>query len=770
MADEYSVIGKRLPRIDAMEKVTGTAMYLGDLTIPGMLYGKIVRSPYPHAKILRVDTSKAERLKGVRAVVTGRDTEGIRLCVIPHLANKPPLAEDKVRFIGDEITAVAADNEDIAEEALDLIEVEYEELPGVFDPFEAMKGGAVKIHEEGNVAIHISRSYGDVEKAFKESDYIFKDRFETQAQVHCCLEPRGCIVHLDRSGSLTVWVTTQIPHPYRKMLADVLGMPLNKVRVIKVHMGGGFGERLEVDPIDVITYFLSKKTRRPVRIINTRDEQFTTGRTRYPMVIDIKTGVKKDGVILARDVRVVTDNGAYNNQGTVITMGVGTKCTYLWSVPNVKYEADVVFTNKVYGGGFRGYGNPQITFAIESQMDMIAEKLGMDVKDLCFKNANYEGQVSCLGDKITSCGLKECMNKAVEAIVWKEKRRKRGDRGVGMASVMHTGGGLRLQHKGGVNLSEVFIKMNNDGTIDLSSGMAETGQGSDTILTQIATEELGLRLEDVNMITGDTSTTPQCMGAWGSREVFVGGNAVIMAAKEVKRRLFDEASKVLEASAEDLVLGDRKVYVKGYPEKSVSIGEIATVCYNKGSIITAKACYDAPNPVIADRKDGYGVGYGGVPTFSFGTQIVEVEIDRRTGKVKLLNFVAAHDIGRAINPMTAEGQIEGAVAQGLGYALSEGLVWEEGIVLNPNFQDYRIFYINDVPALKSIMIESIDPVGPYGAKGLGEMGMVPTAAAIANAIYDAVGVRIKSLPITPEKILVALGEKGQNSKVSRDET
>jgi 4-hydroxybenzoyl-CoA reductase alpha subunit len=754
MADEYSVIGKRLPRIDAMEKVTGTAKYLGDLTIPGMLYAKILRSPYAHAKILRVDTSKAERLQGVRGVVTGRDTKGIRLCVIPHLANKPPLAEEKVRFIGDEIAAVAADSEEIAEEALDLIEVEYEELPGVFDPFEAMRPGAMKIHDEGNVAIHISRAYGDVEKGLKESDYIFEDRFETQAQPHCCMEPHGCIVHLDRSGNLTVWITTQVPHPYRKMLADVLGMPLSKVRVIKVYMGGGFGGRFEMDPIEIIAYFLSKKTGRPVRIINTQDEQFTTGRTRYPMVIDIKTGVKKDGTILARNVKVVTDNGAYNSHGITITMGVGTKCTYLWSVSNVRYEADVVFTNKVYGGAFRGYGNPQITFAIESQMDMISEKLGMDAKDLSLKNANTSGQLTCMGHKITSCGLKDCIDKAVEAIGWKEKRRKPGNRGVGMASLMHTGGGVRLLF-GDCNLSDVFIKMNNDGTIDLASGMAEIGQGSDTALAQIAAEELGISVQDVNVITGDTWTTPQCLGAWGSREVFVGGNAVKMAAGEIRQMMFEEASRMFEARVDDLVAKERKVYVKGNPEKFVSIAQVATTCYNRGRILAGRGCYDDPTTYIPDSK----TGYGGVPTYAFGTHAIEVEVDRKTGRVKVLDFVAAHDVGKVINPMMAEGQIEGGGLQGLGYALSEGLVWEEGIVLNPNFQDYRIFYINDVPRIKSIMVESIDPDGPYGAKGLGEPGLVPTAAAIANAIYDAVGVRIKSLPITPEKILRALKEK-----------
>jgi 4-hydroxybenzoyl-CoA reductase alpha subunit len=764
MVTEYAVIGKRLPRIDAIEKATGTARYLKDLKIAGMLYGKILRSPYAHAKILEVDTSKAEKLKGIRAVVTGKKNQGIRICLVPQLANKPPLAEERVRFIGDEIAAVAADDEEIAEEALDLIRVEYEELPGVFDPLEAIRPDATKIHKEGNIAVHISTCHGDLEKAFEDSEEIFEDHFETQAQTHCCLEPRGCIAYLDRSGHLTVWVTTQIPHPYRRMLADVLHMPLSKVRVIKVFMGGGFGERLEMDPLDIIAYFLSRETGRPVQIINTRDEQFTTGRTRYPMIIDIKTGVKKDGTILARQVRVVTDNGAYNSHGSAITMGIGTKCTYLWRVPNVKFEADVVFTNKVYGGGFRGYGNPQITFAIESQMDMIAERLGMDVKDLCLKNANYEGQVTSLGDKIISCGLRDCIEKSTEAAGWNEKRKRHRDRGIGMACVMHTGGGLRLQHKGGCNLSDVFLKMNNDGTIDLVSGMAEMGQGSDTVLVQIAAEELGLRMEDIHIITGDTSVTPQCMGAWGSREVFVAGNAVKIAAQEVKRQVLEEASKILEARLEDLVAGDRSVHVKGSSEEAVSIGQIAAACYSRGKILAGRGFYDAPNPIITDQELRTNVTYGGAPTFSFGTHVVEVEVDRRTGKVRVLNFVAAHDAGRVINPLMAEGQVEGGGLQGLGYALSESLVWDEGIVLNPNFQDYRVFYMNDVPPIKTMLLETIDPEGPYGAKGLGEMGLVPTAAAVANAIYDAVGVRIKTLPITPEKILIALREKGPPSE------
>jgi CO/xanthine dehydrogenase Mo-binding subunit len=758
MAEEYAVIGKKFPRIDAIEKVTGAAQYLGDLKIPRMLYGKILRSPFPHARILRLDTSRAQRLRGVRSIVTGNDTRGIRLCVIPHLANKPPLAEDKARFIGDEIAAVAAETEDIAEEALDLIEVEYEELPGIYDPLEAMDPNAVKIHEEGNVAIHISRSYGNVNEAFKESDHIFEDQFETRAQLHCCLEPHGCIAHFDQSGHLTLWITTQIPHPLRKLFADAVGLPHNKVRIVKVNMGGAFGGRFGIDPAEVIAYFLSRKAGRPVRIINTHDEQFTTGRFSYPMAIQIKTGVKNDGTILAREVKVVTDNGAYNSHGIAITMGIGTKCTYLWGVPNVKYEADVVFTNKVYGGAFRGYGNPQITFAIESQMDMIAERLGIDMKDLCLKNANYAGQTTCMGHKITSCGQEDCIKKACEAIDWKEKRRKPGNRGVGIASLMHAGGGLRFLF-GDCNLSDVFIKMNNDGTVDLTSGMAEIGQGSDTGIAQIVAEELGINMEDVNIITGDTSITPQCLGAWGSREIFIAGNAAKMAAGEIKQRLFEEASKILSVPTRNLVAKNRRVYERENPEKSVSIGQLATIYYNRGQILAARKCYDDPTGYKPDPK----TGYGGVPTYAFGTHAIEVEVDRSTGKVKIVNFIAAHDLGKAINPMLVEGQIEGASLQGLGYALSEGIVWEEGIVLNPNFQDYRIFYINDAPLTKSIIVESIDPDGPYGAKGIAEAGLVPTGAAIANAIYDAVGVRIKSLPITPEKILAALKEKDERS-------
>jgi len=758
--DVYTVIGKRLPRLESEEKVSGTARYLPDLQIPGTLYGKILRSPYPHARVLRVDTSRAERLPGVRAAVTGNDTKGIRLCTFSRFDNKPPLAEERVRFIGDEVAAVAADSESIAEEALDLIEVDYEELPPVFDPLEAMKPGAVGIHEEGNVAYHRSWMYGDIESALKESDYIFEDQFRTQAQAHCALETHGCIAYFDQTGTLTVWITTQWIHPTRRILSETLGLPYSKVRVITANIGGSFGRSGGIEPIEIIATFLSKKTRRPVRIIHSHDEQFTSGRSRYPVLIDIKTGVKKDGTLLARKVRMVTDNGAYNNFGIAVTLGIGSKCTYLWGVPNVAFDADVVYTNKVYGGAFRGFGNGQITFAIESQMETIARKLGMDMKDLCLKNVNYPGQRTCMGHKITSCGLKECIEQATAAAGWEAKRGKGRNRGIGMASVMHIGAGIRNLY-GDCNLSEAFIKMNNDGTIDLASGAMDTGQGSNTVLAQVAAEELGIPMRDINMITGDTSTTPQCLGAWGSREAFIAGNAVKLAAREVRLRLLEEAGKIIKSDPEDLILKDRQIYRKTNLQESVlSIAHVANACYNAGRPLFGRGIYDDPSGLGIDPK----TGHGGPVTYSFGTQVAEVEVDPRTGKVKVLNFVAAHDLGKAINPMMAEGQIEGGVIQGLGYALFEDLVMEEGLVLNPNLQDYRIPYVNDIPKIVSILVESQDPEGPYGAKGLGEPPIIPTAAAIANAIYDAVGVRIKTLPITPEKILKALKEKEEESK------
>ena len=757
-SDEFSVIGKSFPRLEGFEKVTGATRFLTDMELPGTLHGKILRASHPHARIISINTKKAEKLNGVKAVITAEDTPKIPFCIIPRVANKLPLEDKKVRYIGDEVAAVAAETEEIAMEALNLIEVVYEELPPVFDSEEALKPGAPLLYEETgtNIAEHFHKEYGDVERGFREADIILEDRFETSPVTPCCLEPRSCIASFDGSGRLTLIANTQAPFSLRLELSKVIHLPIKKIRIIKLPIGGAFGSRLGMDSIDPICVFLSKKSGKPVKIVNTREEEFVTSRYRYRMVIYLKTGVKKDGTIVAREAKAITDNGAHNYQGYTITAGLCQKLTFVYKIPNIKFDGYVVYTNNVYGGAFRGYGNPQITFAAESHIDMIAEKLGMDFVDLSLKNIVEPGYETISNCQITSCGLRECMIRVADATRWREKRRKPGRRGIGMASMQHAGGGIKIFFGNiNCNYSSAAIKMNEDGSINLMTGSSDIGQGSDTVLAQIAAEELGIRFEDIRVTTADTDLTPMCLGTYGDRVTFVGGLAVQNAARDVKKQLLDLASEILEANMDDLESREGRVFVKGSPEKGVSIPELAEFSYfKKGRPILGRGIYDDPI-----SKPDYGTGYGTSPAYSFASQVAEVEVDVETGKVKILRITSAHDLGRALNPMAVRGQIEGAMAQGIGSALFERLDWVDGRTLNSNFLDYKMLTALDVSPIDSIFIESIDPNGPFGAKGVGEPALVPTAAAIANAIYDAVGVRIKSLPITPDKILAALEEK-----------
>ncbi len=757
---EFTVIGEALPRVDAMVKATGEGRFVSDIQLPGMLFGKILRSPYAHAKILNIDTTKAERLPGVKTVVTAKDSIRKPFCIFPHLANNLIMQDEKVRYIGDQVAAVAAIDGDIAEEALDLIRVEYEELPAVFEPEEAMKPGAPKIHkEENNVAVHIMRQFGDIERGFAEADVIVEGKFKSPAIAHCCMEPRGCVAFFDLSGTLTVWSTTQTPHPLRQELANALGIPIGKVRVMRTHIGGGFGARMGIDPIDAIASLLSQKTRKPVRIVNSRDEEFISSRIRYPMIIELKTGAKKNGRVVGKEARVITDNGAYNNQGSSITDNACSKLSQLYSVSNIKFEGFLVYTNNVYGGAFRGYGNPQITFAMETQVDELAEKLGMDPVEIRLINTNQPNTLTASGVHITSCGLSECIQKAAERSGWKAKRRKMGgNRGIGMAVMIHGGSGTKTYWGDNCNLSSAIVKMNNDGTADVFSGSGEIGQGSDTALAQIAAEELGLFLQDINIVSGDTGITPPCCGAWGSRQTFTAGNAVRYAAADAKRQLLFVAADLLEARVEDLATRNRKIYVKGSPERAVSIAQAANTSYTHfGTPIIGKGINNDPWSYMPDPKTGYG---NVTSAYTFAAQVAEVEVDIKTGLVKVLKLICAHDVGRVINPLLARGQVEGGVLSiGLGYALMESLLREKGRVLNPNFLNYKLPTALDICDVECLFIESKDPNGPFGAKGVGEPNMIPTAAAVSNAIYDAVGVRVKELPMTPERILRALREK-----------
>ena len=758
MGEDASVIGKRIPKIDSIYLATGEAKFLDDIHLPGMLYGKVLRSPHPHARILRIDTKRAAQLPGVKAIITADDTTKIKFCHLPITPNKMVLEDDRVRFVGEEVAAVAAIDEEIAREATELIQVDYEPLPAVFDPEEAMKIGAPQLYEDcpNNIASHFTRQFGDIEKGWREADQIFEDRFTCPPVVACTMEPHGCIASYDASGNLSIWTTTQNPYNTQKALSGILKMPMHHIRVLNTFVGGAYGNKSVILPMEPIAAFLSQKAQKPVKLVNERWEEFIATRTRYAMVISLKTGIKKDGSITAREARVVTNNGAHNNKGPGITLLTCNRIGNLYRIPNSRTEAWVVYTNNQYGDALRGWGGPQAHFAVESQMDIMADALNMDPLEIRLKNANQPGDTTAWGWKMTSCGFSECLQEAAKSCQWPLKRTQKGFRGIGIASVIHTGGGSMGTHGGG-NFSEVSLKMNIDATVSVLTGDSEIGQGSDTIIAQIVAEELGIPLGNVKVISRDTDVTPVSMGTWGSRVTFIGGNAARMAAAEALRKLFLVASKMLEVTEGDLAARNGKIYIKNSPNPVLTVAQVAfESIVKRGQTITSKATYFPPNTSPPDLKTGYG-NY--CPTYAFGAHVAEVEVDVETGKVKVLQITAVHDIGRALNPLLLEGQVDGGVAMGIGYALLEKLQWKDGFTLNPSFCTYKIVNAPEMPPIQTMFIETIDPHGPFGAKGIGEPTTIPTAPAIANAIAHAIGVRIKDLPITPDKILQALKEK-----------
>lgn len=748
------VIGKGLPKIDSIAKATGEAQYTVDLRMPGMLHGKILRSPLAHARIKSIDVSRAEQSSGVHAVITSTDVPPNRFSFFQWQADKTILCTDRVRYIGDEVAAVAAVDEDTASNALDLINVEYEPLPAVFDAEEAMKPGAPLIHEkQNNIAFHVDRLFGDPDRAFGECGFICEDRYVTDKVTHCCLEVSNCIASWDPSGRLTIRVNTQAPHTQRQEVARILGIPIRNVRIISSVMGGGFGSKLVMDMKLPIAAVLSRKTGRPVKIENSRQEEFSTAKTRYGYTIYVKTGAKKDGRLWAREMKVIGDNGAYNDKGPATLNFSSMMFGVMYNIPNIRYEGTLVYTNKQMGTAFRGFGNPQVTFACESQLDVLAEKMGIDPLELRLKNANQPDQVTSCGAEITSCGMTECMEAASGAAQWPKKRKQEGLRGIGLANLVHTGGGGRFY---GYNSTEAFIKLSEDGTVTLVTSALDMGQGAHTAMAQIVAEEIGVNLEDVNVISNDTDLTPYDLGAWGSRATFMNGNAALDAARQVKKEIIGVVSEMTEAKAEEIVLEDGKAFVKGSKD-TYTFAELANYAFNKrGTPISGRGRFVDRLPAGYTIMEAFAKN---IPTFAFGTQTAEVEIDPQTGEVRVLRVVAAHETGRTINTTMAEGQVEGMVVQGIGYALMEKLVLEDGRVVNDGFLDYKIPTIGDIPEIETILVETHDPHGPFGAKGIGEAGLVPTSAAIANAIYNACGIRVRELPISRETILHALNNR-----------
>ncbi|RLA91032.1 MAG: 4-hydroxybenzoyl-CoA reductase [Deltaproteobacteria bacterium] len=755
----YSVIGKPIQRIDGYEKVTGAAKFTTDIRLSGMLWGKMLRSPHPHAKILNIDTSKAKKLPGVKAVITSADTLHIKYSNwrrYPHLMDETPLAEDKVRYIGEPVAAVAAIDEDIAEEALGLIEVDYEVLPAVFDPLEAIKDGAPQIHEGPTVKNNISEArhfeFGDVDEAFKKCDRVREDTFYLHPVSHAFLEPTNSVASWDLNGRLTIWTSTQTPYFIQTLLAMVLGIKEGNIRVIKPHVGGGFGGKMELFSDQYCAARLSMLTGKPVKIELDREEVFIPTRRRHPMYYTLKTGYMKDGTLVAKEAKVYTDGGAYNAMGPTSLYLSGFFQIFPYTIPNYRYDGFHIYTNKNPSSAMRGFGGPQAEFTCDSQIDMIADDLGMDPAEIRLKNGMKPGHVIPGLAKVGSCGFEECVKKAMESTKWKEKKGKLPmGRGIGMGCYGFMSGGVFNWIDSPYAYSAAYIRMNVDCTVDVYIGSAEIGQGSDTVAAQIAAEVLGVPMEDVKVIRGDTDSCPPDLGAWGSRQTLMTGNAVKMAAEEIKKQLIEvTASLMVPNVVYDFDIKDGRVFIKDRPERGIELAEVVktAVRAREGQALFGRGIYTP-----------HGKGMVS-PAYSFGAQVAEVEVDLETGKVNMIQVTTAHDCGQVINKLGVEGQLEGAFVMGQGYALSENLITDEGKVLNPSLIDYKLMRAPDIPDnFTSLMVETHEPEGPFGAKEAGEGLTNPNAGCIANTIFDAVGVRIKDMPITPEKILKALDEK-----------
>ncbi len=757
---ELSFVGKRVPKLDAVKKATGQAQYIQDVKVPGMLHAKILYSTVPHARIKTIDISKASRLPGVRAVITGDDVPpGMRM---GFYKDNPPLKAGKVRSLRDEVAAVAAVSEEVARQALKLIRVEYEELPAVFDPVKAMEPGAPLIHEahETNVLkLPWKLHYGDVDAAEKQTAHSVDEKFSTTWVTHCCLGTSGAIAMFDHDFNLTIHTNTQIPSLAQKDFTNALnamGLPGKRVRVIKPCIGGGFGSKLDTYAYEHIVILLARETGKPVKILFDRAEEFKATSTRQPALIHIRQGCDAAGRLTFRDIKMILDNGAYTSWGATTPTVMMMPITSLYRVENVRYDAKCVYTNNTYAQAMRGYGNPQATFAIESTMDMLAQAVGIDPVEFRRINRNLPDSETPQKLNITSCGLDGCIDAVVEKLDWYGPKQK--NEGVGMASLIHVGGGARIYKSDGCG---ALLKMDDFGKVDVFTGGTDMGQGLDTIIAQIVAETLGVFPEDVNVIHSDTDVCPWDVGAHASRSTFVAGNAALGAANKVREIITQKAAEMFGVPEEAIILKQRNVSVKDNPEKQLPLDKLLRTAHfsANGTMLMSNFFYDPDNRNM-DREFKGNLSM----TYAFGTHGVRVRVDEETGKVTVLDYVAAHDVGKAINPMLLEGQVYGGVVMGLGYALTEEVILDQGEIKNPTFRDYKLMTAKDGFNIQAPVVETCDQYGPFGAKGIGEPGCVPTAPAVANAIYDAVGVRIKDLPITPERVLAAIKAKQQKGE------
>jgi len=737
MASAKQVVGNPTPRIEGELKVSGKAVYAADVTLPGMLWGKLVRSPIASGKIKRIDASKALALRGVHAVVTGEDCTGLKIG--RRLYDMPILADGEVRFIGEKVAAVAADTELIAEEAVSLIDVEYEETEPILDPVETMKPGARLIHpdvvnykglpkplkEPSNDFIYITWGRGDIESGFRQADIIVENTFTTSSVHQSYIEPHSCVVKAAADGSAEFWSCSKVPYGVREQVANALKIPQEKFVFNPVYIGGDFGGKGDFMDLAVV-YLLSKKARRPVKLVMDYDEEFIAGNPRHASIIHVKTGVKKDGTIVAHHMNFIFDSGAYGAFKPNAFLNGPHLSAGPYNITHAFIEEHMVYTNKIPCGHMRSPGDPQGFFANESQMDLVAKRLGMDPIKFRQKNFMHDGDIDPTGEEIHYIKTDETLRRAMEDSGYRRPKPKNVGRGLGVVQWTATGG-----------IGTVAITLDEKGVATISSAMADQGAGTYTVLSEIVAEELKIPLSQIKVRQLDTAQGTKDTGVGGSRATRVYGNAGYEAALKAVEAIKQAAGEQMGVAPDQITLA-KGAALHPRMERRLTYGEIVKA---KGSPITAEGTFNNTSKIHAA---------------SMCVQVAEVEVDPQTGQVELKKFTSTHNTGTVLNPLMHQGQIEGGSMTGIGYALMEQLIIADGKVATTNFGEYKIPTIKDVPAFKSSVSEQPEGAGPYNSMPIGETANIPTAAAIANAVEDACGVRIKSLPITAEKVYEAL--------------
>jgi 4-hydroxybenzoyl-CoA reductase subunit alpha len=851
---DFSIIGKPIALIDSAGKTTGAGKYADDLSLPGMLIGKILHSPYPHALVKCIDASRALALDGVVTVVTGADAPN-KYGILPVGHDETALAVDKVRYVGDNVACVVAESESIAEQALELIEVEYEPLPAYFDPEESMKATSDFIHPEkpNNIEKDYHHVFGDPDQGFRDAACVLEGRYLANEVTHAAMEPHCTLASFEfdsqtgQPGRLTVWSSTQVPYYLQHKLAIVLDMPMAQIRVIKPLVGGGFGGKSEIIPLEIIAAVAARKAKAPVKITYTREEVFWAHRGRPRTIVDLKTGVKKDGRITAVAARVIQDGGAYCSYGVVTILYSGALLGALYDIPNIRYDGYRVLTNKPACGAMRGHGTVNVRFAFESQLDELAAAIGMDPAEIRRVNLLKPPCITINGLRVQSYGLPECIDKVFEGSNWGTRKGKLGrGHGLGMACSHYVSGAANSIIRSDMPHSTVNIKIDRDGGVVVYTGASDIGQGSDTMIAQVVAEVLGCKLARVKVVAADTDLTPVDIGSYSSRVTFMNGNAAMRAAEDVRRKIVAAAAQKMACAAENVVMRDDHVSKKGAnsassvvpvalgpvsaepsaaeiletkdtprgadtaqepsggaraeprqtadpqqsaettvsgrvvgqilrhsvqqkrkdegPKDHMSFEEAVVAAIDFSGALTGTGSYAPPQEARGGKHKGAGVGPS--PAYSYSAQVAEVSVDEETGEVTVHKIWAAHDCGRALNPVSVDGQVIGSVWMGLGQAMQEEMVWKDGLLMNPGLLEYKSPSSVESPEIVSYIVESIDPEGPFGAKEASEGSLAACIPAIANAIFDAVGVRLREAPFTPDRVLAAIKARDSAKKTN----